>query len=183
MMKDGKHHRRLLNLAIEKDFQKWLLVRIFGVIILSSVLAAVILFFYAHHETVNSFYSAHIKIRRVSDLLLPVILCGSCVSLVAGAFLAIFLPQKIAGPLYRISRELGEVGDGDMTVVIRLRKDDTLQSFAAHVNEVIAELNGRFAVLRDESAKLEAALDRHDQVAAVAAARKLRDELNRVRTR
>ncbi len=183
MMKDGKHHRRLLNLAIEKDFQKWLLVRIFGVIILSSVLAAVILFFYAHHETVNSFYSAHIRIRRVSDLLLPVILCGSCVSLVAGTILAVFLPQKIAGPLYRISRELGAVGDGDLRVVIRLRKDDTLQSFAAHVNEVIAELNGRFAALQDESEKLDAALENCDQAAAAAAARKLRDELGRVRVR
>ena len=89
-MEAYRHKRAILNLSIEREFQIWLMVRIFGVIILSSVLAAAVLFFYARHETVTSFYSAHIKIRRVSDLLLPVIMCGSFVSLLAGTFLAFF---------------------------------------------------------------------------------------------
>jgi len=181
-MNKNKHKRKLLNLAVEKEFQRWLLVRIFGVIILSSVLAALILFFYARHETVTSFYSAHIKIRRVSDLLLPVIFCGASVSLFAGALLAFFLPQKIAGPIFRIEKELQAVRRGDLTVVIRLRKHDTLQTFAAKINEVIADLNSGAKGLQIEGRKLKDALIQEDEAAVRRLAGKLQEKLERIKT-
>ena len=181
-MKTYKHKRKLLNLSIEKEFQMWLLVRIFGVIILSSVLAAAVLFFYARHETVTSFYSAHIKIRRVSDLLLPVILCGSFVSMVAGAFLAFFLPQKIAGPLYRVENDLQAVREGDLTVVIKLREKDTLKSFVGIINEVIADLNQGAKGLQADSRALQAAFVKDDAAAIAAAAERLHQGLGRIKT-
>ena len=181
-MKACKQRRKLLNLSIEKEFQLWLLIRIFGVIILSSVLAAAVLFFYARHETITSFYSAHIKIRRVSDLLLPVILCGSFVSLVAGALLAFFLPQKIAGPLYRVEKDLQAVRDGDLTVVIKLREHDTLKSFVAIINEVIADLNQGARGLQADSQALQAALGKEDAAAIATVAKRLHQGLNRIKT-
>jgi methyl-accepting chemotaxis protein len=181
-MNEYKHKRKFLNLSVEKEFQRWLLVRIFGVIILSSVLAALILFFYARHETITSFYSAHIKIRRVSDLLLPVIFCGASVSLVAGALLAFFLPQKIAGPIFRIEKELQAVRCGDLTVVIKLRRHDTLKSFAAKINEVIADLNSGAKGLQIEGQKLQVALEQEDKAAIMASAGKLQEKLERIKT-
>ena len=181
-MKTGKQRRKLLNLSIEKEFQMWLMIRIFGVIIISSVLAAAILFFYARHETVSSFYSAHIKIRRVSDLLLPVILCGSFVSMVAGTFLAFFLPQKIAGPLYRVEKDLQAVRDGDLTVVIKLREHDTLKSFVAIINEVIADLNQGARGLQADSQALQTALAQEDTAVISTAAERLHQGLNRIKT-
>jgi len=181
-MNENKHKRKFLNLSVEKEFQRWLLVRIFGVIILSSVLAALILFFYARHETITSFYSAHIKIRRVSDLLLPVIFCGASVSLVAGGLLAFFLPQKIAGPIFRIEKELQLVRDGDLTVVIKLRKHDTLKSFAAKINEVIADLNSGAKGLQIEGQNLQVALEQEDKAAIMASAGRLQEKLEQIKT-
>ena len=71
-----KHKRKKLNLQVKRQFQVWLLVRILGTVLLSSGVAALILYFYAHQEVGASFYDAHIKIRRVSDLLIPVVLAG-----------------------------------------------------------------------------------------------------------
>ncbi len=181
-MQSYKYKRKLLNLSIEKEFQRWLMVRILGVIILSSVLAAVVLFFYARHETVTSFYSAHIKIRRVSDLLLPVILCGSFVSMLAGTFLAFFLPQKIAGPLYRVEKELQDVKAGNFTVVIKLRQKDTLKSFVDVVNSVVAELNQGASDLQAESQVLQKALASDDGPAITTAAKRLHAALERIKT-
>ncbi|MBN2705218.1 MAG: methyl-accepting chemotaxis protein [Deltaproteobacteria bacterium] len=180
-MEDYKSKRKILNLSIEREFQVWLMLRIFGVIILSSLLAAAILFFYARHETVSSFYSAHIKIRRVSDLLLPVILCGAGVSLVAGTFLAIFLPQKIAGPLYRVEKELQALRRGDLTVNIRLRQKDTLKSFVAVINEVIADLNREASVLKEDGRRLEQALAQNDAAELRVAAAKLQSHLDNIK--
>lgn len=138
-----KVKRKKLNMAVKKEFQRWLLVRILGAVVASSFVAALVLYLYSRQELGDSFYTAHITVRRVSDLLLPVILAGSAVSLISGVLLALFLPQKIAGPLYHIEQDLRRVGEGDLTVKITLREGDTLQDFVSVVNSNIAELRGR----------------------------------------
>jgi len=139
-----KYKRKKLNLRIKREFQKWVFIRVLGTVILSSLVASIILYFYAHHEVTASFYDAHVKIRRVSDLLLPVVLAGSFVSLVSGTILALFLPQKIAGPLYRIEMGLKEVQKGDLSVIIHIRKDDPLHDFVNQINVTLASLDERF---------------------------------------
>ncbi len=121
----------------------WLLVRIMGTVLVSSVVAAIILYFYSNREVGQSFYEAHITIRRVSDLLIPVIIAGSIVSLISGALLAIFLPQKIAGPVYRMEEDLKAVQDGDLEKQIRLREGDPLQGLAETINQTIISLKNR----------------------------------------
>ncbi len=138
-----KYKRKKLNIAVKREFQRWLLVRISGAVFASAAVAALVLYLYSRQELGDSFYTAHITVRRVSDLLLPVILAGSAVSLISGILLALFLPQKIAGPLYHVEQDLRRVGEGDLTVKIVLRQGDTLQDFVSVVNQNIAELRGR----------------------------------------
>lgn len=135
--------RKKLNLGVKNYFQKWLLIRILGMIILSSLIAAIILYFYARQEISSSFFDAHIKLRRVSDLLLPVIAAGSGVSLVCGTLLALFLPQKIAGPIFRIEQDLKPVQEGDLTSLISLRQEDILKDLASDINKVTTETRSR----------------------------------------
>lgn len=143
-----KHKRKVLNTGVKKEFQRWLLIRILGTVLLSGLVAAIVLYFYSRQELGDSFYTAHITVRRVSDLLLPVILAGSAVSLISGMFLALFLPQKIAGPLYRVEQDLEPLGAGDLTVRITLRDGDTLKDFAAVVNTNIEELHGKIKAIK-----------------------------------
>lgn len=135
-----KIKRKKLNISVKREFQRWLLVRILGSVLISALVAAVVLYFYSRQELGESFYTAHIAVRRVSDLLLPVILAGSAVSLISGMLLALFLPQKIAGPLFHVEQDLRRVGEGDLTVKIVLRDGDTLQDFAQHTNQVVNDL-------------------------------------------
>lgn len=135
------YKRKQLNMSVKKTFQRWLHIRILGVIILSSLIAALILYFYARNEIASSFFDAHIKIRRVSDLLLPVVVAGSMVSMVSGVVLALFLPQKIAGPIYNIENGLKRIKNGDLTTVITLRKGDILIDLAEEVNTATVEIH------------------------------------------
>ncbi|OGR06625.1 MAG: chemotaxis protein [Deltaproteobacteria bacterium RIFOXYD12_FULL_50_9] len=129
-----QYRRKKLNLGVKKQFQVWLLVRVLGVVLITSLISAAVLYFYARQEIADSFFQAHIKIRRVSDLLLPVIMAGSLVSLFSGMALALFLPQKIAGPVFRIEMELKRILKGDLTTVISLRHEDILQDLAGQIN-------------------------------------------------
>ena len=155
-----KFKRKKLNLQVKREFQKWLFIRVLGSVILSSLLAGIILYLYAHNEVTESFYDAHVKIRRVSDLLLPVVLAGGFISFVSGTILALFLPQKIAGPLYRIEAGLKDVQEGDLSVQIKIRENDPLHDFVDMINSTItamrkllakAEKGGRQASIDDQS--------------------------------
>lgn len=154
-MKSKTYKRKVLNINVKKNFQRWLLIRIIGTVIVSGVVAAIILYFYSNKELGDSFYSAHITVRRVSDLLLPVILAGSAVSLVSGIFMALFLPQKIAGPLFRVEQDLERVGAGDLTVKVTLRDGDTLQDFVTVVNVNIAALRQTMEEVKSGLADLD----------------------------
>jgi len=135
--------RKKLNLKVKEQFQKWLLVRILGTVVLSSLVAAIILYLYSSQEIGESFYEAHIKIRRVSDLLIPVILAGSFVSLLSGTLVALFLPQKIAGPIFRIEEDLKEIQAGNLKKEIRLREGDPLKGLARTINTTISFLSSK----------------------------------------
>ncbi|NOY12978.1 MAG: methyl-accepting chemotaxis protein [Deltaproteobacteria bacterium] len=150
--------RKKLNLAVKREFQRWLLRQVLIAVVLSAVVAAIILYFYARQEMISSFFDAHVKIRRVSDLLLPVVAAGSVVSLLVGAVLALFLPQKIAGPIYRIEQGLRSVGGGDLTTVIKLRDDDILQDLAENVNRATVALHDRVGEAKTACVELEQAI-------------------------
>lgn len=153
-MAQKKYHRKLVNLNVKRRLQIWLLIRIGGIVILTTVVSGLILYGYARHETIDSFYQAHIKIRRVSDLLLPVVTAGAAISLISGTLLALFLPQKIAGPLYRIEQELKKVKQGDLTIKIKLREKDTLVNFTNHINETAASLEQRICQIQSTTHQL-----------------------------
>ncbi|OGR03684.1 MAG: chemotaxis protein [Deltaproteobacteria bacterium RIFOXYD12_FULL_50_9] len=157
------YKRKKLNLKVKRDFQKWLLARILGVVVLSSLLAALILYFYSYREITDSYYDAHIKIRRVSDLLLPVVLAGSFISLISGMLLALFLPQKIAGPIYRIETDLQAVRDGDLTLEIHLRKNDILTDFVTTVNSTVFSLKDSLTGIKKTNTELEQAIADNNQ--------------------
>lgn len=155
--------RKKLNLKVKQEFQRWLLARVLVAVVLSAVVAAIILYFYSRQEVIGSFFEAHVKIRRVSELLLPVVAAASFVSLFAGCFFALFLPQKIAGPIYRIERDLRAVANGDLTTKIQLRADDTLRDFSDTVSRTIGAVRGRVHELKGICLQLEKAIAAGDQ--------------------
>lgn len=149
------YRRKLLNLKVKHRLQLWLLIRVGGIIGLTSLVSVLILYGYAHQETVNSFYDAHIKIRRVSELLIPVVLSGGAISMISGTLLAIFLPQKIAGPIYHIERDFELIKAGNLSHRIKLRSSDTLHNFTQQINASISSIESQIATAKDLCTQLK----------------------------
>lgn len=150
-----KYKRKKLNLNVKREFQIWLLVRMIGVVLVSTLVAVLILYFYSRQEISASFYSAHIQIRRVSDLLIPVIAAGAFISLLSGIVLALFLPQKIAGPIFRIQKGLETIGTGDLTEHIVLRRNSIFKDLAAEVNTTTTSLRTRVDAVKEIQQELD----------------------------
>ena len=177
-----KYKRKKLNLTVKREFQIWLLLRIIGVIVLSTLVAVVILYFYSRQEISASFYSAHIQIRRVSDLLLPVIAAGAFISLLSGVLLALFLPQKIAGPIFRIQKGLKTIGEGDLTEHIVLRRYSIFQDLAAEVNTTTTSLRARVNAVKELQQELDTLLATLEHEEARALLKRQKEALARLKT-
>jgi len=153
---EKKHFKRKkLNLAVKREFQLWLLFRIGGVVIVSTLVAVLVLYLYSRQEISATFYSAHIQLRRVSDLLFPVMAVGALISLMSGVALALFLPQKLAGPIFRIQKGLDLIRDGDLTENIILRKNDIFLDLAESVNETSAAIRARVQEVKEIQRELD----------------------------
>ncbi len=176
-----KKLRKRLNLTIKKQLQKWLLIRISGIILISSVVAALVLYFYARQEISSSFWEAHIKIRRVSDLLLPVLLAGTGVSALAGFILAIFLPQKIVGPIFRIEQDLQVVREGDLTQKIRLRENDIFLELADEINRTTDFFRKHTDAVQQNYTSVEELCSRESSTELIHALEHMKDVLFRLK--
>jgi methyl-accepting chemotaxis protein len=75
------------------------------------------------------------------ELVLPPLLFNNLVILMMIVIMGIIYSHRIAGPLYRIEKDLGRVLAGERNVKIVTRKHDKMTSLVDRVNEVIAEFN------------------------------------------
>ena len=155
--KDKKvfYKRKKLNLKVKQDFQIWLLLRIMGTSLLTVVLASVLLYIYSKGVVDAEYLSFKPDVRKVSEVLLPILLAASLTSVVAGLLLALFLPQKIAGPIFRIEQDLLQIRAGDLTKTVNLRCADILKELAESVNMAMADIGNIVKDIKDSSDELE----------------------------
>ena len=70
----------------------------------------------------------------------------------------IVFSHRIAGPLYRIRNELRRIGDGNLFVQVKLRKNDYLDKEAASVNEMVEALRVKMRGIDQNQKKASAVL-------------------------
>jgi len=139
------------NYFIEKKFQtKYILLTI--LLLLTYTFMFVIIIFAPYMLTLYFDYPLAEKTDAARTLLLlhakvwPWI--GSII-LFFGA-VSIFISHKIAGPLFRLKKSLDRITEGDLDVVIKLRKWDDLKDLAEHINMLVAELRTFVITLRND---------------------------------
>jgi len=156
----ARPRRRIL--LIERAFQVRFIAKMTAVVVLGTVLTGGILYVLANQEFGRAFYSAHYQARSSWELLLPAVLVSSFVSMTlvaaAATVLTLYSSHKIGGPLYRFRANLQAIGDGDLTLVTRLREGDELQGFTEAMNDMTRRLRERVREARDAAEDLRVAL-------------------------
>ena len=75
------------------------------------------------------------------ELIVPPILINNLFMLIGVSVIGVFYSHRIAGPVYRINRELQRVLDGEKGVKIALRHKDKMQELAVRINQLLEELD------------------------------------------
>ncbi|MBX6422052.1 methyl-accepting chemotaxis protein [Thermosulfurimonas sp. F29] len=139
-----RERRRRLNLRIKRDLQVWILKRTVFSMVAGMIIGFIILYFFSHRELGETYWQAHITIKRVSDLLVPVMVAAGLAGFLGSLVLLVFFPQKIAGPIYRLERDFcNHLKEGDLTFRFSLRRDDPFQTLPQAINEAVGTLRER----------------------------------------
>ena len=73
------------------------------------------------------------------ELIVPPILINNLFMLIVISVIGVIYSHRIAGPVYRINRELRRTLDGEKGVRISLRKRDKLRDVSMRINALLAE--------------------------------------------
>lgn len=159
-----ENRRKHLNFSIKRQMQMRLFIKVLGIVIVGVGLMAAVFYFYSDREINSSYRQFHIHADNFLELLQPAVITSLILALVSSIVITLFLPIKIAGPAYRIEKNLREhVVNGDFTVRFTLRKGDELGEVADALNTCVENTAMKIAAARKLAEDLQARIsDRND---------------------
>lgn len=178
---------RRKNYFIKKEFQRNFILKFCGLVILASLISGAIIYAVSRSTVTTTFENSRLSIRSTADYILPTLLLTSIVVValigVATIVVTLFTSHRIAGPLYRIEKDVEEIAAGNLTMRFRLRTGDEIKALAVSLDVMAHNLREHIATIKQSSDALAAALERgagRDEVAGILA--RLRADIGKFRT-
>ncbi len=89
---------------------------------------------------------------------MPAVILTNVITLIVITFATIvvvlFISHKIAGPMFRFEKDLKDIGQGDLTKKVRLRKKDQFTNLADSLNIMTATLHEKVVSAQAEVEQL-----------------------------
>ncbi|MFH1577511.1 MAG: methyl-accepting chemotaxis protein [Candidatus Omnitrophota bacterium] len=150
MAKKGSFRRAYF---IERKFQTGFILKFSALVAIGSLLTGVLVYFLSQKSTTVVFEHSRALVKSTADFLLPLLLqtivVVSIIVAASTAILTLFISHKIAGPLYRLKKELSAIAVGDLAGGFSLRKDDQLQDIASSLTTMVKGLRDRIGDLKN----------------------------------
>jgi len=175
------------NYFIEKKFQSKFILQFCILAVLGLAVSAAALFIYLQSKgtVTTAFVNSRLSIITTADYILPIVIAVSIVTMIlisiATAITVMYLSHRIAGPLFNISRSLKTIGEGDLSLKIKLRSTDEIKRMAEAINAATEGIRTKFLDVKikaqDLSAEVES-LAKQGEKGGVSNLLKKKEELN-----
>jgi methyl-accepting chemotaxis protein len=127
----------------------------------SSVLIGALLYYMSRHLTTVTIANTHVTVKSTADFMLPVIIKTLALATIFNAALVItltiYMSHRIAGPLYRLCRDLEAFRNGDMTVSFKTRKTDELKPLVSSLVDTGEALRIRISDIKKRYSEVKRA--------------------------
>jgi methyl-accepting chemotaxis protein len=178
-MDNVKNRRR--NYYINKEFQTIFILKFCGLIAIGSVISGLIVYAMSRTTVTTIFENSRLTIKSTADFILPAVLLSGAVVIVlvglATIMMTLFISHKIAGPLYRLDKDVQEITEGNLRVTFRLRTGDELKPLVGSMNDMTNALRTRIAEAKNGVEELESSSNLPSE--AMEKVRKLKKSLER----
>jgi methyl-accepting chemotaxis protein len=138
---------RRKNYLIKKRFQFNFLSGFVLLLVLESVFIAGLFMYVSHNTLTTGYFRSTLTIEQTPRFFLISFLLITLIVVLgmglAGMVIFIVLSHRIAGPLYRVEKVLKEIGLGDFTTRVNLRRTDQLTELKEALNSLLEALDAR----------------------------------------
>lgn len=143
-MVQGAQSYQRRNYFIKKGFQVRFIIKFCLLMLLGIVISTSLLFVFSQGTLTSSFKDSRLVIENTSSAILPAIIYTSlitiCLLTIATIAVTLFISHKIAGPMFRFENDLKEIGKGDLTKKVVLRRKDQAAELAESITNMTALL-------------------------------------------
>ncbi|MFH1360604.1 MAG: hypothetical protein ABIJ41_06155 [Candidatus Omnitrophota bacterium] len=151
---------------IDPSFQLNFIGKFCLVVMASSVLIASSVFLLTRESTTVMIENTKVLVKPTSDFILPSLLMTVLIVAVFSALtvfvIALFVSHKIAGPLYRLRREIDLMQKGDLDRNFNIRNKDQIQALAKSLSSMNDIFRSKHTELRETYQALVTYLEKKD---------------------
>ncbi|MDP2923009.1 MAG: methyl-accepting chemotaxis protein [Candidatus Omnitrophota bacterium] len=152
------------NYFIDKSFQTKFILKFCGIVILASIVIGVILILFSTKSTTVAMENTKVTAKGTADFIFPLmlqtILIVTIFSAVTTSILTLFVSHKIAGPLFRLRREIEKLGEGNLNVNFNIREGDQLRNLATSLAAMSYSLRGKIEALRRDFLEIKEMIEK-----------------------
>lgn len=139
--------------------QPHMLISIEIIILVLLIISSATLYLLANRNLETTYLQAHLKIKNLQQLLLPVLVLTNILGLGLSAILLVFFTHRIAGPAYRLSVILKQIGQGNLAIRVGFRKNDELKELEVATAKMLTALQGNVQTLRQATGQIKTSLE------------------------
>ncbi len=150
---------------------------VFAAIAISGSIAATTAFnYFALKKIEKLMWSTHIGIKNTGEIIKQLVLYVNLVDFLFIAVLLIiavaWMMKKTRGPIFRLTKDIEGVSNGDLTIDIILRDKDEFRDVAHELNLMVGSMREKFMKLIEKHVDISGSLDKlsteiHDPESAV----------------
>jgi methyl-accepting chemotaxis protein len=126
--------------VVDAPFQLAFIFKFAAIVIVSSLLIGVMIFAFTQRSTTVAIEKTKVYAKPTSDFILPTLVLtviGMTTSAGVTVFLmAFFISHRIAGPVYRLKREIDALTKGSLNRNFSIRKHDHLQDLSSSLQDM-----------------------------------------------
>lgn len=149
---------------VERGFQAKFILKFCVIVIIATAVIGSLLFLLTKDSTTVAIENTKVMVKNTSDFLLPMIITTfvlvTIFSALSVGILSLFISHKIAGPLYRLKKEIEKVKGGDLTGSFRIRTGDQFKPLAQALEEMGCSVKEKIKILKEGFDSIYPRLDR-----------------------
>lgn len=130
---------------IKKKFQSRFILHFCLSILLGGFISTGSVLYFSKGNLTALFQNSNLVVTDTSLFILPAVLYANMITIIILSLsmivVTLFVSHKIAGPLFRLEKDINLIAEGDLTFKIHLRKGDQLRELSVDINQMTANLN------------------------------------------
>jgi methyl-accepting chemotaxis protein len=135
------------------------------VLLLVLVLFSGSLFYsFANKELTGEYYKAHSTLKNVMDNLLPWLLGVNILGILIASVLTVFFTHRVAGPIFRIQKDLNLISEGKLNTRIKIRRKDHFHEIKDGINNFLVNFDLKLNEMKKEICSLRINVQKFEEI-------------------